>query len=46
MARETLERVTRLWTTRRDEKRRRMQLIRPRMKGQRVPSYEDNSVFE
>src|SRR5882724_5219078 len=37
MARETLERVTRSWTTRRDEKRRRMQLIRPRMKGPILP---------
>src|SRR5467141_2147030 len=33
MAQQTLERVSRSWTTRRDEKRRRMQPIRPRMKG-------------
>src|SRR6201984_1669332 len=33
MAQQTLEQVSRSWTTRRDEKRRRMQLIRPRLKG-------------
>src|SRR6476660_6815854 len=37
MAQQTLERVSRSWTTRRDEKRRRMQLIRPRMKGPILP---------
>src|SRR5258705_986647 len=33
MAQQTLEQVSRSWTTRRDEKRRRMQLIYPWMKG-------------
>src|ERR1700747_1902506 len=33
MAKQILEPVSRSWTTRRDEKRRRMQLIRPRLKG-------------
>jgi len=37
MAQQTLERVSRSWTTRRDEKRRRMQLIRSRMKGPILP---------
>src|SRR3977135_93784 len=37
MAQQTLERVSRSWTTRRDEKQRRMQLIRPRMKGPILP---------
>src|SRR5207237_3714261 len=37
MAEQTLERVSRSWTTRRDEKRRRMQLIRSRMKGPILP---------
>jgi malonate decarboxylase alpha subunit len=37
MAQQTLERVSRSWTTRRDEKRRRMGLIRPRMKGPILP---------
>ena len=36
MAQQTLERVSRSWTTRRDEKRR-MQLIRSRMKGPILP---------
>jgi malonate decarboxylase alpha subunit len=33
MAQQTLEQVSRSWTTWRDEKRRRMQLIHPWMKG-------------
>ena len=33
MAQQTLDQVTRSWTTRRDEKRRRMQLIQPWMNG-------------
>ena len=37
MAQQTLERVSRSWTTRRDEKRRRMQLIQPWMKGPILP---------
>ena len=37
MARQTLEQVTRSWTTRRDEKRRRMQLVQPWMKGPVLP---------
>jgi peptidoglycan/xylan/chitin deacetylase (PgdA/CDA1 family) len=37
MAKQTLEPVSRSWTTRRDEKRRRMQLIQPWMKGPILP---------
>src|SRR6267143_5230606 len=33
MAQQTSERVSRSWTTRRDEKRRRMQVIQPETKG-------------
>jgi Malonate decarboxylase, alpha subunit, transporter len=36
-AEQTLEPVSRSWTTRRDEKRRRMQLVRPWMKGPVLP---------
>jgi hypothetical protein len=31
MAQQTLDQVTRSWTTRRDEKRRRLQLVQPWM---------------
>ena len=34
---QTLEPISRSWTTRRDEKRRRMQLVRPWMKGPILP---------
>src|SRR6266403_2290729 len=37
MAQQTLERVSRSWTTRRDQKQRRMQLIRPWTKGPILP---------
>src|SRR5712672_4666815 len=37
MAKQTLAPVSRSWTTRRDEKRRRMQLIQPWMKGPILP---------
>src|SRR6202453_4494978 len=38
MAQQMLGQVTRSWTTRRDEKRRRMQLVQPWMKGPVLPS--------
>src|SRR6202040_4167592 len=37
MAQQTMKRVSRSWTTRRDEKRRRMQLVRPWMMGPILP---------
>jgi malonate decarboxylase alpha subunit len=37
MAQQTMELVSRSWTTRRDEKQRRMQLIRPWMTGPILP---------
>ena len=42
MAQQTLERMSRSWTTRRDEKRRRMQLIQPWMKGPILPKERDH----
>jgi malonate decarboxylase alpha subunit len=38
MAQQTLDQVTPSWTTRRDEKRRRMQLVQPWMKGPVLPT--------
>jgi malonate decarboxylase alpha subunit len=38
MAQQTLEQATRSWTTRRDEKQRRMRLVQPWMKGPVLPS--------
>src|ERR1700684_3635437 len=38
MAQQALGQVTRSWTTRRDEKRRRMQLVQPWMKGPVLPN--------
>src|SRR5580658_2664609 len=46
MAQQTLEPVSRSWTTRRDEKRRRMQLIRPWMKGPILPQEKLIEAFE
>ena len=40
MAQQTLERILRSWTTRRDEKRRRLQLVRPWMEGVILPNRE------
>jgi malonate decarboxylase alpha subunit len=37
MAPQTLEQVSCRWTTRRDEKRRRMQLVQPWMEGPLLP---------
>jgi hypothetical protein len=38
MAQQTLDQVMPSWTTRRDEKRRRMQLVQPWMKGPVLPT--------
>src|SRR6267143_2163741 len=45
MAQQTSERVSRSWTTRRDEKRRRMQVIQPRSK-ERTKEYEIQFLTE
>src|SRR5712672_3344078 len=46
MAKQTLAPVSRSWTTRRDEKRRRMQLVQPWMKGPIVPKERIVDVLE
>src|SRR6202451_65138 len=46
MAQQMLGQVTRSWTTRRDEKRRRMQLIQPWMKGPVLPNARIVEAFE
>src|SRR6267143_4640109 len=45
MAQQTSERVSRSWTTRRDEKRRRMQVIQPRSK-ERTKEHEIQFLTE
>src|SRR6202167_2151095 len=46
MAQQMLGQVTRSWTTRRDEKRRRMQLVQPWMKGPVLPNARIVEAFE
>src|ERR1700685_4436184 len=46
MAQQTLDQVTRSWTTRRDEKRQRMQQVQTRMKGPVLPNAKIVEAFE